>query len=167
MIHFFVMDIDGTLTDGKLYIGQSGEMMKAFDVKDGYAVAVMLPRAGIIPVVITGRQSNIVSERCKELGITECHQGSTDKLASLTQLIDKYSVQEQTSFSLADVAYIGDDLPDLECVEAVTKAGGITACPNDAIREVKDACTFVCGKNGGCGAVREFVEYLTKDAIVV
>lgn len=69
-IKMLVMDVDGTLTDGRIYIGAEGEVMKAFDVKDGYAIAHMLPEMGIIPVIITGRRSKIVEKRSKELKIT-------------------------------------------------------------------------------------------------
>ena len=74
-IKLFVMDVDGTLTDGKIYMGENGEIMKAFNVKDGYAIAHMLPEMEIIPVIITGRKSKIVENRAKELGITELYQG--------------------------------------------------------------------------------------------
>ena len=75
-IKMLVMDVDGTLTDGRIYIGAAGEMMKAFDVKDGYGIA-QLRKRGIVPVIITGRTSDIVSRRAEELGITELYQGST------------------------------------------------------------------------------------------
>ena len=78
-IKYLVMDVDGTLTDGKIYMGENGEVMKAFNIKDGYAISYFLPSNGIIPIVITGRKSKIVENRCKELGITEVHQGCIDK----------------------------------------------------------------------------------------
>ena len=82
-IKLLVMDVDGTLTDGHIYMGPDGEVMKAFDVKDGYGIAHILPRYGIIPVIITGRRSQIVERRCAELGITELYQGVGDKLERL------------------------------------------------------------------------------------
>ncbi|MBR6006622.1 MAG: 3-deoxy-D-manno-octulosonate 8-phosphate phosphatase, partial [Clostridia bacterium] len=105
-IKLFVMDIDGTMTDGRLYIGAEGEVMKAFDVKDGYAIAHILPEYGIIPVIITGRTSAIAEERAKELHITELYQRVHDKLVKLKELAGKYGVEPE------NIAYIGDDLND-------------------------------------------------------
>lgn len=146
-IKLFVMDVDGTLTDGKIYMGENGEVMKAFNVKDGYAIAHMLPEMEIIPVIITGRKSKIVENRAKELGITELYQGVGDKLTQLKMVAEKYNAAPE------QIAYIGDDLNDLACIEYC----GLTACPADAVEEVKQKVTYVCNKNGGEGAVREFI----------
>ena len=146
-IKLLVMDVDGTLTDGKIYMGENGEVMKAFNVKDGYAIAHMLPEMGIIPVIITGRKSKIVENRAKEIGITELHQGVRDKLAVLKNVAEKYNA------SPYEIAYIGDDINDLDCIEYC----GVTACPADAVDGVKRKVTYVCKKNSGEGAVREFI----------
>ena len=143
-----VMDVDGTLTDGKIYMGENGEVMKAFNVKDGYAIAHMLPEMGIIPVIITGRKSKIVENRAKELGITELYQGVGDKLAQLKIVAEKYNATPE------EIAYIGDDLNDLECIEFC----GVTACPVDAVEKVKKTVNLVCNKKAGEGAVRDFIE---------
>ncbi|WP_407725128.1 KdsC family phosphatase [Ruminococcus sp. JL13D9] len=147
-IKLLVMDVDGTLTDGKIYMGENGEVMKAFNVKDGYAIAHMLPEMGIVPVIITGRKSMIVENRAKELSITELYQGVGDKLAQLKRVAEKYNTAPE------EIAYIGDDLNDLECIEYC----GVTACPADAVEEVKRKVKFVCKKNGGEGTVREFID---------
>ena len=147
-IKLFIMDVDGTLTDGKIYMGENGEVMKAFNVKDGYAIAHMLPEMGIIPVIITGRKSKIVENRAKELNITEFYQGVGDKLAQLKKVAEKYKASPE------EIAYIGDDLNDLECIEYC----GVTACPVDAVEEVKRKVTYVCKNNSGEGSVREFIE---------
>lgn len=147
-IKLFVMDVDGTLTDGKIYMGENGEVMKAFNVKDGYAIAHMLPEMGIIPVIITGRKSKIVENRAKELGITELYQGVGDKLAQLKIVAEKYNAAPE------EIAYIGDDLNDLECIEFC----GVTACPVDAVEKVKKTVNLVCNKKAGEGAVRDFIE---------
>ena len=147
-IKLLVMDVDGTLTDGKIYMGENGEVMKAFNVKDGYAIAHMLPEMGIIPVIITGRKSKIVENRAKELGITELYQGVGDKLAVLKNVAEKYNVSPD------EIAYIGDDINDLDCIEYC----GVTACPADAVEEVKRIATYVCKKNGRDGAVREYID---------
>lgn len=147
-IKLLVMDVDGTLTDGKIYMGENGEVMKAFNVKDGYAIAHMLPEMGIIPVIITGRKSKIVENRAKELGITELYQGVGDKLAQLKIVAEKYNATPE------EIAYIGDDLNDLECIEFC----GVTACPVDAVEKVKKTVNLVCNKKAGEGAVRDFIE---------
>ena len=147
-IKLFVMDVGGTLTDGKIYMGENGEVMKAFNVKDGYAIAHMLPEMGIIPVIITGRKSKIVENRAKELGITELYQGVGDKLAQLKIVAEKYNAAPE------EIAYIGDDLNDLECIEFC----GVTACPVDAVEKVKKTVNLVCNKKAGEGAVRDFIE---------
>ncbi len=149
-IKLIVMDVDGTLTDGKIYMGTNGEAMKAFDVKDGYAIVNMLPVNHIVPVIITGRRSGILENRASELGITELHQGEQDKVPKLKEVVAKYGA------SWSETAYIGDDLNDLPCIELC----GITACPHDAVEEVKKRVTYVCMHDGGRGAVREFVEYM-------
>ena len=144
------MDVDGTLTDGKIYMGNEGEVFKAFDIKDGYGIYALLPQNGIQPVIITGRTSAIVQNRCKELGIGQVFQGVKDKIAQLTNVAG----------NLAEVAYIGDDLNDMPVIQAVNQAGGITACPKNAIQRVKDSVSFVSSFNGGEGAVREFIDWL-------
>ena len=148
-IKMMVMDVDGTLTDGRIYIGANGEMMKAFDVKDGYAIA-HLKEKGIEPVIITGRSSKIVQERAKELSISELYQGISDKLQQLK------IVAQQLNCKLDEIAYIGDDVNDLECIEYC----GVTACPNDAVDIIKSKVKYVCQNNGGRGAVREFIDWM-------
>lgn len=161
MIKFLAMDVDGTLTDGKVYMGNDGEIFKAFDIKDGCGIKELLPRYGIIPVIITARNSNMLVNRCKELGIIEIHQGIRLKLDCLNEILEKYSTMEG-QYTLANVAYIGDDFLDLLCLEPIRDAGGLAACPCDAIPEVLDCCTYVAPHNGGNGAVRDLIEYIIK-----
>ncbi len=151
-IKLLVMDVDGTLTDGKIYMGENGEVCKAFSIKDGYSIHNILIPAGIIPVIITGRQSKIVENRCMELSITEIHQGVNDKVNELRIILQKYGLE------MSNVAYIGDDLNDLPCMRAVKDNGGIVGCPADAVKEVKDYSDFVASVGGGEGAVRDFIE---------
>ena len=150
-IKMFAMDVDGTLTDGKIYIGNRGEVFKAFDVKDGLGIKKLM-NAGILPVIITGRSSEIVTYRCKELGIQFVYQGVKDKLSVLKEVAEKYA------FSSEEIAYIGDDLNDIECIRYC----GITGCPADSVSEVKNLVKFQCESEGGNGAVRQFCVYLTK-----
>lgn len=150
MIKLLIMDVDGTLTDGKIYMAPSGEAMKAFNIKDGYAIAHMLPKMRVVPVIITGRRSRIVENRAKELGISELHQGVSDKLGKLKEIAEKYSVASY------EIAYIGDDLNDLDCLQYC----GFTGCPADAVEEVKQTADYVTRANAGSGAVREFIELI-------
>lgn len=146
-IKMLVMDVDGTLTDGRIYIGADGEVMKAFDVKDGYGI-VQLRNKGVLPVIITGRTSAIVEKRAGELGISELHQGIHNKLEKLKEIAEKYDIKAE------EIAYIGDDLNDMECINYCS----LSACPNDAMEEIKYLVSYVCKKNGGRGAVREFID---------
>ena len=150
-ITYLVMDVDGTLTDGKIYMGEHGEIMKAFDIKDGYGIRNLLPPNNIIPVVITGRKSNIVLNRCNEPGIQYVFQGVEDKIAQLYKLIKQ----------LWEIAYIGDDINDLFCMERVKEAGGLIGCPFDAVDSVRKISDYVAIRKGGNGAVRDFIEWLT------
>ena len=151
-IKLFIMDVDGTLTDGKIYMGPGGEVMKAFDIKDGYGVHEILPRYGIVPVIITGRTSDIVARRAEELEITELYQGKHEKTETLRYVLEKHGC------TTAQAAYIGDDVLDIPCMELC----GVRGCPGDAVREVKDRCNYVCQASGGHGAVREFIEWLIR-----
>jgi len=162
MIRFLVMDVDGTLTDGKIYMSQEGELFKAFDIKDGYGVKCLLPEANIIPVVITARNSRIVENRCREMGVTELYQGKMDKYATSLEVLNKYSELDNTEYTLANVAYIGDDLLDLQCMMPIKEAGGFVGCPNDAIDAVRDIANYIAVKNAGNGAVREIIDRLIK-----
>ena len=153
MIKYLVMDVDGTLTDGKIYMGNEGEMMKAFDIKDGCGIHDILIPAGITPVIITGRSSKILENRCKELGITNLHQGIRNKIEKLLTI----------TTDLSTVAYIGDDINDLSCMEPIKEAGGLVGCPADAVQKVVDLSDFVSKRNGGNGAVREFIEWIVSN----
>lgn len=149
-----VMDVDGTLTDGHVYIGAEGEMMKAFHVQDGYAIAHILPEKGIVPVIITGRSSKIVERRAAELKLSHLHQGITDKLSKLQEVAIALGITAE------EIAYIGDDINDLDCIRYC----GITACPADAVPVVRKAVDYICERNGGNGAVREFIDKFVSEA---
>lgn len=123
--------------------------MKAFNVKDGLGIT-KLYKKGIVPVIITGRNSKIVIQRAKELDIKEVIQGAHNKVKALTQIAKKYKCD------FKEIAYIGDDENDLECM----KLCGVKGCPADADESVVEIADFVCKRNGGNGAVREFIDYL-------
>ncbi len=151
---YLVMDVDGTLTNGQLYIGNKGEIMKTFHIKDGCGIHDILPSMEIIPVIMTGRNSQILENRCKELGITKVYQGIKDKNKKLEELL------EEEGDDLSTVAYIGDDINDLLCMMSVKKAGGLVACPADAAEDVITFADYICIQKGGQGAVREFIDWL-------
>lgn len=150
---YFVMDVDGTLTDGKIYMGCNGEVCKAFNIKDGCGIHDILIPSGIIPVIITGRKSEIVFKRSQELGIREVYQGVSNKLEKLKGLVADLSV----------VAYIGDDINDISCMNSVKKAGGVIGCPKDAAKMVKDLVDYIAEHDGGDGAVRDFIEWIVNN----
>lgn len=156
-IKYLVMDVDGTLTDGKIYMGNSGECMKAFSVKDGYVINYILKPAKIEPIVITARSSDIVKNRCNELGIEKIYQGKHDKLSTLIEIIGESELKY--------CAYFGDDILDLKCMNPIKDAGGIVGCPADAVKEVKAQSDYVCVNNAGEGALREFVEWMTQKRV--
>ncbi|MBT1166226.1 KdsC family phosphatase [Bifidobacterium simiarum] len=151
-VRLLVMDVDGTLTDGRIIIGPDGEALKTFNCKDGYGISHLLPAAGITPMIITGRDSRILEHRAAELHIDELYQGVQDKLPLLHRLTAERGLTPD------DVAYIGDDLNDLEAM----RFAGVTACPADAVQGIMDIVTYVCRRDGGRGAVREFIEYLIR-----
>lgn len=153
-IKILVMDVDGTLTDGKIYMGNDGEMMKAFDIKDGCGIHDILIPMGIVPVIITGRKSRILEKRCVELNIVHLYQGIRNKIEKLEELLVLFGV------TYKEVAYIGDDINDLSCMKSISMAGGLVGCPGDAVKEVKKIANYICSRNGGAGAVREFIEWI-------
>jgi len=149
-VRLLFMDVDGTLTDGKIYMGSRGEAFKAFDIKDGYGIHEILPRHGIVPVILTGRTSKIVENRAAELGITELYQGKHEKLEAMREVLGRFHCPPE------EAAYIGDDLLDLPCMQLC----GLSGCPADAVPAVKAAADFVSAKTCGNGAVREFIDWL-------
>ncbi len=162
MIKFLVMDVDGTLTDGKIYMDESGELFKAFSIKDGCGIKDILPTLNIEPIIITARDSKILENRCKELNITKLYQGIRNKIQKLNEIIYEYNKLSNTSLTYTNVAYIGDDILDLQCMKPIKEAGGLIGCPADAVKKVKDISSYICKSKGGEGAVREFIDWLLK-----
>ena len=150
-IKIIVLDVDGTLTDGKIYYDNLGNEMKAFNIKDGMAI-VQAIKNDILFAIITGRKSDIVKKRGDELGINHIYQGVNNKLQVLNKLLLELNLEND------NVMYIGDDINDLEIIRSVK----YSACPADAANEVINVCTFVSKFTGGNGAVREIVERVLK-----
>ena len=151
MIKLVLLDVDGTLTDGGIYRGNNGEELKRFNVKDGYAI-VNAQKLGIEFGIITGRKSELVEIRSNELKIKYLYQGISEKTVILEEIMQKTGLKKE------EIAYMGDDLNDI----LIMKQSGLTRAPKDAADEVIQIVDFVSGKNGGSGAVREFVEYILK-----
>lgn len=151
MIKLVAFDIDGVMTDGSLTFDEDGKEYKTYNAKDGQGI-VNLNKAGIITAIITARDNGTVAHRAKILNIAELYQGSKNKIASLEEIMKKYDL------SFDEIAYMGDDLPDICVLEKVKLKG----CPNDAVDEVKAVANFISTKNGGRGAVREFCDYILK-----
>ena len=151
MIEIIFLDVDGCLSDGGLYYFNCGEEGKKFNVKDGFALVNWLKLGGEV-VILTGKKSNIVERRAKELGIKYVIQGSKNKTQDLKNLLKELNI------TFENTAYMGDDLNDL----GVMKNVGLSACPKDSVQEVLEISNFVSSKNGGDGAVRELLEYIMK-----
>lgn len=153
-IRLVVLDVDGTLTDGGVYIDSNGVETKKFNIKDGAGI-VIAEKAGIDFMILTGRKSYCVERRAYELKIKYVFQGIADKLSYLKDFLHEHNISPE------EVAYIGDDINDLECMQYV----GFTACPADAVKEVRDKCDFVSNFKGGYGAVREFCDIISRSNI--
>lgn len=150
IIKYIVMDVDGTLTDGKINISENGELYKSFNIKDGCGISLLLPKHNIVPVVLTARKSNSVALRMRELNVKEVYQGISDKLGFIKKFAKKHKVL------LKAIAYIGDDIPDIETMSAC----GFSACPKDAANCVKNISDYISRHNGGDGAVRDIIEFI-------
>jgi 3-deoxy-D-manno-octulosonate 8-phosphate phosphatase (KDO 8-P phosphatase) len=144
-----IFDVDGCLTDGRIYVGEHGESVKAFSTLDGHGLK-LLAKGGVQPVVITGRDSPAVRRRCLDLGITEAHFGVHDKLQAAQDLLHRLDL------GWHQLAAIGDDWPDLPLL---TRAA-FSAAPANAHVEVKAVAHHVSVYEGGHGAAREFCDLL-------
>ena len=150
-VRLVVFDVDGVLTSGKIAIGKDGEVMKEFFVQDGLGIA-LTQRAGIKTAIITGRESEMVRLRSAELKICDVYQGTLDKQTALRELMDKYGLGAE------EVAYVGDDLNDLPALLQVGFACGVA---NSAV-EVVRYCHYVSAYRGGCGGVRDILEFILR-----
>ncbi len=147
-IKFLALDVDGVMTDGGMYYSESGEEIKRFDTKDGRGI-IELQKAGIpVGLISSGFKSRIIEGRCKTLKIDWAYVGTDPKLG----ILEKWC--KEMKISLNQVAYIGDDVNDREIIQSV----GLTACPADAIKSIREIVDVVLTCNGGYGAIREFIE---------
>ena len=146
-IKMLLTDCDGVLTDGGMYYTENGDEIKKFNTRDGMAFEI-LRKKGILTGIISGEDRKIVRDRADKLKANECHVGIKDKLKVIKEIAQKYNL------SLDEIAYIGDDINDLECI----KACGFSACPCDAVQEVKRAAKYICRASGGNGVIREIAD---------
>ena len=146
-VRLVLLDVDGVLTDGRLCYGPDGELMKAFDVKDGHGIVMLRDRVDF--GVVSGRPGKASQRRLEELGFKHLVFGERDKL-------EGYAKLAHLGFADAEVAYMGDDVNDVPLLRKV----GLSACPADARPEVKEAVHFVARSPGGRGAVRELCDLL-------
>ena len=146
-IKLLAFDVDGVMTDGSITYDENGIEYKTFNAKDGHGLAKMA-KSGFITAIITGRNNGTVDKRATDLRVTEVYQGVKNKLPILEAIMQKYELD------YSQVAYMGDDEPDIQILEKVA----IAACPSDAVNRVKGVCNFVSSKDGGKGAVRELCD---------
>jgi 3-deoxy-D-manno-octulosonate 8-phosphate phosphatase (KDO 8-P phosphatase) len=151
-IKLLALDVDGVLTDGIIYYSPAGDAMKGFSARDGMGIS-LARAAGLKTALITGRRSPMVEQRAKDLHIDYVIQDAVRKLPAMEKLCSKVGL------TMAEVAYMGDDLNDVELISQ----SGFGAAPSDACEEARRAAAFVSAYDGGHGALREFVEYILKN----
>ncbi|MBI1288899.1 MAG: HAD-IIIA family hydrolase [Flavobacteriales bacterium] len=147
-IKFLVLDVDGVMTDGGMYYTEGGDQFKKFNTKDGMAIKVALKKGFEVAFLSSGSQETIVKNRAETLGVKRVYVGSREKLEVLNEWCSELNL------SLVNVAYIGDDINDLQVIDAV----GFTGCPADAVEAVKQKVNVILNRKGGDACVREFVD---------
>jgi len=150
-VKLLMLDVDGVLTDGKIIYNDRGEEIKAFNVRDGHGLKLLM-RAGIEVALITGRKSKVVLHRARDLGIKKVYQGVINKIEIYEKILKEKKLKD------INVGFVGDDLVDIPVLKRV----GFSAAVGDAIPEVKKVVDYVASKRGGEGAVREICELLLK-----
>ncbi|BAO56273.1 KdsC family phosphatase [Nonlabens marinus] len=150
-IKAFIFDVDGVLTDGRLLISESGELLRTMNAKDGYALKTALNQ-GYLVCIITGGKNDGVKSRLEGLGITDVFLNAHDKMVQLTEYMTRHDLKPE------QILYMGDDMPDVPALEFA----GLAACPQDAIPEVKRVCDYISHRNGGDACVRDVIEQVLK-----
>ncbi len=153
-IRLVATDVDGVLTDAGMYYSESGDEWKKFNTRDGMGIK-LLQKAGLITAIVTQERTRLVARRAEKLAIPELHQGVMDKLSVIRDMAVRHGL------SLQQIAYIGDDVNDIEALKAV----GVSAAPADGLPQVLDVVDYVCRKKGGEGAVREFAEMMLQSRV--
>jgi 3-deoxy-D-manno-octulosonate 8-phosphate phosphatase (KDO 8-P phosphatase) len=148
-IRLVLTDVDGVLTDGGVFYGRDGEVMKRFNIRDGMGVE-RLREIGVEVGIITGEKSESVVRRAEKLRIEMVHLYCKDKPAVLKEIMEEHRFQTD------EIAYIGDDVNDLEVMKLV----GLSAAPSDAVPQVREVANYICRRPGGHGAFRELAELI-------
>jgi len=148
-IKFILLDVDGTMTDGGMYYSEKGDQFRRFDGQDGMAIHRMITRHGMrFGLISSGHTGNIIHSRAETLGITHVYHGTRPKREVVDEWLDELRL------SYKHLAYIGDDLNDLEMIQKA----GVSACPANAVSQVRQAADIVLSRKGGNGCIREFLE---------
>ncbi len=147
----FAFDVDGVLTDGSIILDNSGEMVRTMHTRDGYALQHAIKK-GFKILIITGGNSKMVKKRLEGLGILDVYLSVHHKLPILTSYLEKNFINAK------EVLYMGDDIPDYECLKIV----GISTCPRDSAVEIRETCDYISHLDGGKGAVRDVIEQVLR-----
>lgn len=147
----FIFDVDGVLTDSSVHVTPTGEMLRIMNIRDGFAMKAAI-ESGYHVCIISGGKNEGVRIRLRNLGITDIHLGTPDKVETFKEYIDLYSIKPE------EVLYMGDDIPDYHVMQLV----GLPTCPQDSSPEIKAISKYISHKNGGRGAVREVIEQVMK-----
>lgn len=146
-----ILDVDGVLTDGTLILLPTGEMVRSMHTKDGYAMQLAVKK-GLRIAVITGGREKAVEDRLRYLGVTDIYMGIRNKMEAYEDLIYSYNLKPE------EILYMGDDMPDWEVLREV----GISACPHDAVPDIRAICEYISPFEGGKGCVRDILEQTLK-----
>ncbi|MBD3638495.1 MAG: HAD-IIIA family hydrolase [Crocinitomicaceae bacterium] len=147
-IKLLILDADGTMTDGGMYFTENGDLIKKYNAKDGLAIKRLVKEGIHVGIISHGTKHKVIQDRADMLGIQHVYVGPDSKLGILNKWMEKLGIE------LSEVAYIGDDINDLDIMEAV----GLTACPADAVKEIKKMVNIILCKRGGEGCIRELVD---------
>lgn len=150
-IDTFIFDVDGVLTDSSVHVSQNGEMLRIMNIRDGFAMKAAI-ESGYNVCIISGGNNEGVRIRLRNLGITDIHLASPNKVDTFKEYTELYNIKPE------NVLYMGDDIPDYHVMQLV----GLPTCPQDAVAEIKAISKYISHKNGGKGAVREVIEQVMK-----
>ncbi|WP_396147891.1 KdsC family phosphatase [Flavobacterium sp.] len=150
-IDTFIFDVDGVLTDSSVHVSQNGEMLRIMSIRDGFAMKAAI-ESGYNVCIISGGNNEGVRIRLRNLGITDIHLASPNKVETFKEYTELYNIKPE------NILYMGDDIPDYHVMQLV----GLPTCPQDAVSEIKAISKYISHKNGGKGAVREVIEQVMK-----
>lgn len=150
-ISTFVFDVDGVLTDSSVLVTNEGEMLRTMNIRDGFALKAAI-ESGYNVCIISGGSNEGVRIRLQNLGVSDVHLGTPDKVKTLNEYIEKHNIKHE------NVLYMGDDIPDFHVMKLV----GLPTCPQDAVPEIKNICRYISHVKGGRGAARDVIEQVMK-----